>query len=327
MTWGSQNTESEAHMQIDYAVDNGVNFIDTAEMYPTTPLSSETQGKTEAYLGSWLKKNGRRDKVVVATKVVGKGIKWIRDGEEISPDGIKAAVESSLRRLQTDYIDLYQLHWPNRGGYHFRRLWAYDPSKQDIQRTRAHMLEVLQALQDLVVEGKIRHIGLSNETCWGTMQFLQLAEQKGLPRVASIQNEYGLMHRLFDADFAELSHYEDVGLLAYSPLAAGMLSGKYVNGALPEGSRRSLIETLHGRYSEDTDAVVQKYVAVANAHGLDAAQMALAFCLTRPFMASVIIGATTPEQLATNIASKDVALSDAVIDDINAVHRQHPLPF
>lgn len=327
MTWGSQNSEQEAHEQIDYALSEGVNFIDTAELYPTTPLSAETQGSTEDYIGSWFKKSGRRQDVVLATKISGPGNKWIRNGSEITPQTIEEALNDSLRRLQTDYIDLYQLHWPNRGSYHFRQIWGYNPTRQDRAKTLENIQDVLQALQGFIKKGKIRNIGLSNESSWGTAQYLDIARAHDLPPVVSIQNEYNLMCRLFDWDLAELSHNEAVGLLAYSPLAAGMLSGKYQSGKAPEGSRRAINATLHGRYSDHTKAVVDKYLAIASAHDLDPSQMALAFCLTRPFMTSVIIGATSREQLQTNIGAAKIKLTDDVQKDINAVHRIYPVPF
>ncbi len=327
MTWGSQNSEAEAHRQLDYAIEHGINFIDTAEAYPTTPSTAENLGRTEEYIGSWLEKCANRADLIVATKVAGGGNPHIREGSPLSPTSIREAVEGSLTRLRTDYIDLYQLHWPNRGHYHFRRSWTYDPTGQSRDDTRAHILELLQALQKLVDAGKIRHIGLSNETCWGTSQYLEIAAANGLPRVESIQNEYSLMQRLFDLDFAELSHNEDVGLLAYSPLAAGFLSGKYHNGAMPAGSRRSINETLGGRYSTHSIPVADAYLAVARKHDLDPSQMALAFCLTRPFMTSVIIGATDLDQLRTNIGAVDLHLEDAVMADVQEVYRQYPVPM
>ncbi|MGI9462360.1 MAG: aldo/keto reductase, partial [Aestuariivirgaceae bacterium] len=324
---GTQNTEAEGHEQIDYALDHGVNFIDTAEMYPVNPVSAETQGRTEAVIGTWLQHSGKRDAVVIATKIAGEGVKWVRNGAPIDPDGITAAVEGSLKRLQTDYIDLYQLHWPNRGSYHFRQSWTYDPTGQDRARTRAHVAECLECLKDLIDAGKVRHIGLSNESCWGTSQFLEIAEARDLPRVVSIQNEYSLMQRIYDLDLAELSHHEDVGLLAFSPLAAGFLSGKYQGNKIPAGSRRTFSADLGGRYSDFTEKVVGEYLGVAEAHGLDPCQMAIAFCLTRPFMTSAIIGATGMAQLKTNIAAKDVVLDDAVMADIQEVYRRFPVPM
>jgi len=292
MTWGTQNTASEAFEQIDCALDAGINFLDTAELYPTTPLSAETQGRTESIIGEWLAKNQRRDDVIVATKVTGKGPKWIDGGRAINGNKIRKAVEGSLRRLQTDYIDLYQLHWPNRKSYHFRQLWSYDPTKQSHEQMKQYVLDALRTLEELVKEGKIRHIGLSNETAWGTAQFINIAEKEKLPRVVSIQNEYNLMCRLFDLDLAELSHNEQVGLLAFSPLAAGMLSGKYVNG-IPEGSRRTIAPDLTGRYTDASLPALNAYLELAKKHDLHPAVLALAFCQSRPFMTSVIIGATT----------------------------------
>ena len=327
MTWGSQNSEAEAHTQMDYAFGRGVNFFDTAEMYPTTPPAKETVGRTEEIVGSWLKASGRRDDIILATKITGAGSDNVRDGAPITPGAIRAAVDASLGRLQTDVIDLYQLHWPNRGHYHFRKSWTYDPSGQDPVAVRDDIHAVLETLGELVKAGKIRHVGLSNETCWGTAQFLQIAEAAGLPRVASLQNEYGLMHRIFDLDLAELSLNEDVGLLAYSPLATGLLTGKYSGGALPPGSRATIVKNLGGRYTPSAILVADEYVAIAKRHGLNPSQMAIAFCLTRPFMASVIIGATSVEQLGTNIDAADIVLGPDVLADIAAVYRRFPLPL
>lgn len=327
MTWGTQNTELEGHEQMDIAVDAGVNFFDTAEMYPTTPLSPETQGRTEEIIGTWFEKSGNRDRVILATKVTGKGPKYIREGAAINAAKMEAAVEDSLRRLKTDYIDLYQLHWPNRNSYHFRQSWTYNPTKQNRAETEKHVIDVLECAQKLIEKGKIRHLGLSNESCWGTSQFLQAATQHALPRVVSIQNEYSLMQRIFDLDLAELAHNEKVGLLAFSPLAAGMLSGKYRNGSIPEGSRRAQNNDLSGRYSDLTIPVLEKYLQIADDASLDPAQMALAFCMSRPFMTSTIIGATTVEQLNNNIAATAVTLSEEVQQAIQTVYREHPVPM
>ena len=327
MTWGSQNDAAEAHAQIDLALERGVNFLDTAEMYPTTPLAAETSGETERIIGEWIAKSGRRDAIVLATKIVGEGNETVgRGGAPITPATLREAVEGSLRRLRTEVIDLYQLHWPNRGSYHFRRNWTYDPSAQprgEAERIAA-LLEALGALRD---EGKIREIGLSNDTAWGVAKFLETAEARGLPRVVSIQNEYSLLCRHFDLDLAELAHHEDVGLLAYSPLAAGLLTGKYEAGAIPPGSRRSINPTLHGRVTEHSAAAVAAYVALARAHGLDPAQMALAFVAERPFTASVILGATSIDQLATDLGAADLTLSDAVSEEIDAIRRRWPMPL
>lgn len=327
MTWGTQNNETEAHAQINYALDQGVNFIDTAEMYPANPISAETQGSTETIIGNWIKKSGMRDKIVLATKVTGEGLKWVQDGIPISPQKIRTSLEGSLQRLQTDYIDLYQLHWPNRGSFHFRQNWNYDPGSQNREQTREHIFETLQALGAMVKEGKIRSIGLSNESCWGTSQFLQIAETNGFPRVASIQNEYSLMYRHHDLDLAELSHNEQVGLLPFSPLACGMLTGKYHKGARPPGSRLTINADLHGRINNDTWTVVDKYVALAREHSLDPTQMAIAFCNQRPFVDSSIIGATSVEQLHSSLPASDLQLSKEVLDGIQQIYRQHPMPF
>ncbi|MDF1631787.1 aldo/keto reductase [Mycoplana sp. MJR14] len=327
MTWGSQNSEAEAHLQLDYALDRGVNFIDTAELYPTTPLSPETYGLTERHIGSWLSARGNRDKVVLASKVAGPGRNYIRGGRPMTRAAILEAIEGSLERLRTDYLDLYQLHWPNRGHYHFRNAWTYDPSRQDRARVAEELAEILQTLGELQKAGKIRAVGLSNETAWGTMQFLALSDKLGLPRMASIQNEYNLLYRSFDLDLAEVAHHEDVGLLAYSPLAAGLLTGKYLAGARPDGSRLTINGDLGGRYQPLQEPAVAAYAALAREHGLDLAQLSIAFCLTRPFMASVIIGATTMEQLKTDIAAAGVALSEDVLSGIGRIHRQYPAPI
>lgn len=327
MTWGSQNSQAEAHEQMDHAVAEGINFFDTAELYPTTPASAQTWGATEEHIGAWFAKRGKRDDIVLATKAAGPGRKWIDDGAELSAEKIRTACERSLKRLRTDYIDLYQLHWPNRSSYHFRKTWTFAPEREDRQKTLADIEEALATLDELVKEGKIRHVGLSNETAWGTMKYLGLAERNGWPRVQSIQNEYSLLHRVFDTDLAELSFNEDVGLLAYSPLAAGVLSGKYRGGAVPPGTRMSMQPDLNGRYSDRSKPALEDYLAVAEKHGLDPAQMALAFCLSRPFMTSVIIGATSMEQLKTDIGAVHVDLDSETLADIEAIHKRYPIPM
>jgi len=327
MTWGSQNTANEACQQIEYALDNGVNIIDTAELYPATPLSAETQGRTEEYIGQWVASSGKRDQVLIASKVAGQGPAWIDEGRAIDARKIRQSVEGSLTRLKTDYIDLYQLHWPNRGSYHFRQSWTFDPTTQNREEVLQHIVDVLEALKTLIDEGKIRHIGLSNESCWGTAQFLSVAEQNNLPRVVSVQNEYSLMQRIFDLDFAELAHNEQVGLMAFSPLACGMLTGKYENDLIPEGSRRSIAEDLTGRYSTKSKPALTRYIALARQHGLEPTQMALAFCMTRPFMATVIFGATTMEQLKLNMGATDLVLSEEVMNGIADIYRDYPIPM
>jgi aryl-alcohol dehydrogenase-like predicted oxidoreductase len=327
MTWGTQNTEIEAHEQMDHSVEKGVNFFDTAELYPTTPVSAETQGLTEDYIGSWFQKTGKRKDIVLATKVAGPGRSYIRNGDGADAKNIRLAIEASLKRLRTDYVDLYQIHWPSRGHFHFRQAWHYDPFKQDHAKAVANITEILETMGALVSEGKVRAFGLSNETTWGTQKYLTLAEQLGLPRVATIQNEYNLLYRHHDLDLAELSHHEDVGLLAYSPLAGGILSGKYIDGAKPEGSRGAINGDLGGRLQPLQEAPTKAYLDIAARHGLDPAAMALAFCLHRRFMASVIIGATTMKQLDTDLSSVNLKLSHDVLVEIEAVHRQYPMPI
>ncbi|MCD2177636.1 aldo/keto reductase [Rhizobium sp. C1] len=327
MTWGTQNSEAEAHEQMDYALEQGVNFFDTAELYPTTPVGAETQGDTEKFIGSWFKKTGKRDKVILATKISGRGRAYIRGGVPISGAEIEKALDLSLTRLGTDHVDLYQLHWPNRGSYAFRGNWAFNPSTQDTAHATAELLEALEALGKAKKAGKIRHWGVSNETSWGVMKYQQLADSQGLPRMVSIQNEYNLLDRKFDTDLAEVCHHEQVGLMAYSPLAAGLLSGKYLDGARPAGSRGTINSDLGGRFGGYEEPAVRAYVELARKHDLDPSAMALAFCLTRPFMASVIIGATTMEQLKTDIGAKDIKLSDEVMKGIQHIHRTWTLPI
>lgn len=327
MTWGEQNTEAEGHEQMDFAVERGINFFDTAEMYSTNPLRAETQGRTEEIIGTWFARSGKRDKIILATKIAGDGIKWIREGAPFTRGAIMEAVDRSLKRLQTDYIDLYQLHWPNRGSYHFRKHWHFDASKQDREKTVDDMLETLQGLDDAVKAGKIRAAGVSNESAWGVMQLLRLSEMHGLPRIASIQNEYNLICRYYDMDLSEVTHHEDVGLMAFSPLATGILTGKYQRGAIPENSRLTRTPNLGGRWTPQTEAATEAYLGVARKHGLDPAQMAIAFCLTRPFMMSAIIGATSMEQLDVCIGAADISLSEAVLADIETVRRDHGMPM
>ena len=324
MTWGEQNSEAEAHAQLDYAVAQGINFIDTAEMYPVPPRP-ETQGRTETYIGTWLRARGRRDDIILATKVTGpgNGIKHIRDGRtRFTEPVIREALEGSLRRLQTDYVDLYQLHWPDRRTNFFGQL-GYTPMEE---KEPPHIEETLTALARLVEEGKVRYIGLSNESPWGVMSFLAAAERLGLPRVVSIQNPYNLLNRSFEIGLAEVSHREQVGLLAYSPLAFGMLTGMYLDGARPAGSRITLYSRFTRYLKEEGQRATAEYVRLAREHGLSPAQMALAFVTSRPFVTSNIIGATSMEQLAENVASLDVALLDEVLAGIEAIHTCQPNP-
>lgn len=325
MTFGRQNTEAEGHAQMDYAFEKGVNFFDTAELYAIPP-SAETHGKTEEIVGSWLKKTGRRKDVVIATKVAGAGAPpWIRGGKAaLVRDQIFAACDASLGRLGTDYIDLYQTHWPDRPVNTFGRL-DFDGAAVTGQEEE-RILETLQAMQDLIKAGKIRHIGVSNETPWGVMTHLKLHAVRNLPRIASIQNPYNLLNRTFDIGLGEMAIHEKVGLLAYSPLGGGTLTGKYVGGALPAGTRRA-IDARKSRYSRPReDEAVTAYLDIAKRHGLDPAQMALAFVNRQPHLTSTIIGATSLEQLKINIASADVTLPDEVLAEINAVHDKTPNP-
>jgi aryl-alcohol dehydrogenase-like predicted oxidoreductase len=326
MTWGTQNTEAEGHAQADMALEAGVTFWDTAEMYPVNPVRAETVGRTEEIIGTWLAARGGRDRLVLATKVAGKG-QIIRPGQLVTGATMRAAVEASLKRLQTDYIDLYQLHWPNRGSYHFRQAWRYAPHGIDKAVETDSKTDILTTAQAMLAEGKIRAIGLSNESVWGAARWLHLAEVLGLPRMGSVQNEYSLLCRQFDTDWAELSVIEDMPLLAFSPLATGLLSGKYAGDVIPEGSRRSLNPDLSGRITARVFPAVAAYLGVAARHGLDPCQMAIAFCRTRPFTTVPIIGATTLDQLRTNIGAAGVTLSSEVLEDIAETHRAHPAPY
>lgn len=327
MTWGSQNTESEGHAQADMAVERGVTFWDTAEMYPTNPVRAETIGDTESIIGTWLSARGGRDRLQIATKVSGAGQVMARaDGGPITGAVLRAGVEASLRRMQTDYIDLFQLHWPNRGSYHFRQAWSYAP-KGNRAAVEADMLGVLREAQALIAEGKIRAIGLSNESVWGAGLWLHLAQVHGLPRMASAQNEYSLLCRQFDTDWCEFAVMEDMPLLAFSPLAVGLLSGKYAGDVTPEGTRRSFTPELGGRIGPQVFPAVAAYLGIAATHGLDPCQMAIAFCMGRPFPCIPIIGASSLNQLAVNIEAADLVLSDAVMADIGDAHRMYPAPY
>ncbi|MBW0159055.1 aldo/keto reductase [Sedimentimonas flavescens] len=328
MTWGTQNTEGEGHAQIDRAVERGVDFIDTAEMYPVNLVTPETCGRTEEIIGTWFASRRQRDQIVLATKVSGEGLRAVRDGAPISPTSIRLAVEGSLRRLQTDYIDICQFHWPNRGSYHFRQNWKFAPNKQAPKEViEADMVACLETLQVLVEEGKIRHFGLSNESAWGTAQWLRLAEAGHGPRVATIQNEYSLMCRLYDTDMAEMGVHEQVTLLAYSPLAVGMLSGKYSGGAVPEGSRRSIVRELGGRSNARAFKIADHYVALARQAGLDPVTMAIAWTLSRPFPIVPILGATSVAQLDKSLDAAGMELPSDLLREIERTHHAHPMPF
>lgn len=325
MTFGEQNTEAEGHAQLDYALERGVNFIDTAELYAIPPRQ-ETYGHTEEIIGAWLQKRGVRDRIVLASKIAGPGEGWIdhiRGGRtHYNRRDIEAALDGSLRRLQTDYLDLYQLHWPERKTNFFGRLGFTPETETDL----TPIGETLTVLGELVQAGKIRHIGLSNETPWGVMEFLRFAEKLDLPRVVSVQNPYSLLNRTFEVGLAEVAHREKVGLLAYSPLGFGVLSGKYLESAAPEGARLTRFPHYDRYSSPEAQAATEAYVALAREHGMEPPQMALAFCHSRPFLTSTIIGATTMEQLRSNIDSINFHLSDELLEAIEAIHTHHPNP-
>jgi aryl-alcohol dehydrogenase-like predicted oxidoreductase len=324
MTYGDQNSKAEAHAQLDRAIDAGVNFIDTAEMYPVPP-KADTQGETERYVGSWLAARGQRDQVILATKVAGPAdwLNYLRDGNpRLDRTNIEAALDQSLQRLKTDYIDIYQLHWPDRQTNYFGLLGYQHPT----QEQTTPIEETLEVLGDLKKAGKIRHIGVSNETPWGVMRYLQIAQQQDLPRLVSIQNPYNLLNRTFEIGLAEIAHRECCGLLAYSPMAFGVLSGKYLGGKRPAKARLTLFDRFI-RYSNPlATAATEQYVQLAIEHELDPAQMALAFVTSRPFVTSTIIGATTHQQLEQDLASIDLVLSQEVLNGIEKIHLQQPNP-
>ena len=322
MTWGRQNTEAEAHEQISYALERGINMLDAAEMYPVPP-QQETQGRTEEYIGTWFKKTGLRDKYVSATKATGPSpeFHFLRGGPRFTKAQLIEAVNGSLRRLQTDCIDLYQLHWPDRYANFFGQRGYFHREQPETP-----VEETLRALEEIVQSGKVRAIGLSNETPWGTMKFLELADREGLPRVESVQNPYSLINRTYEIAMAEVSHRENIGLLAYSPLGMGLLTGKYRNGAKPENSRMVVFERFTRYEGAETWEAAERYLQLADDHGINPTHMALAFVNTRPFLLSNIIGATTLEQLKMNIDSLDVVLSKEVLKGIEAIQRAIPNP-
>ncbi len=328
MTFGEQNTEAEGHAQMDLAFEKGINFFDAAELYPI-PARRETQGRTERIIGSWFKKTGNRDKIVMATKTVGRtAMDWFREGDELGQlnrEQIEFAVDRSLKNLQTDYIDLYQLHWPDRivSGFGSNPTRWVDVEPAESENSIESILEVLG---DIVKSGKVRHIGLSNESAWGTMRFVTAAERMGLPRVVSIQNAYNLVNRTFETGLAEVARREDVGLLGYSALAQGYLTGKYRGGALPAGARKTLFDRLQRYEKPNGVEAVDAYLDLAREAGLDSSQMALAFAMSRSFMTSVILGATRMDQLETDIAAADLTLSDDVLEKIDVLHQQFGNP-
>lgn len=323
MTWGQQNTEAEAHEQLDYAMGEGINFIDTAELY-AIPIKAETQGKTETYIGNWLK-NQKRDSLFLASKAAAPGpaVKHIRNNPNFSPEHLREALEGSLRRLKTDYLDLYQLHWPERKTNFFGAL-GYQHLQED------HITDfkkVLETLKIFIEEGKIKYIGISNETPWGMMQYLKYADEFGLPRISTIQNPYSLLNRVYEIGLSEMGIRENVGLLAYSPLAGGYLSGKYRDKSKTKEARYTLWPNYFGRYSHpNTQKATDEYIKLAESNGLTPSQMALAFVNSREFLTANIIGATSMAQLKENIDSHKVELNEAILKEIERIHLEYPNP-
>ena len=321
MTWGEQNSQEEAFQQLDRAIEGGINFIDTAELYPVPP-KSDTYTRTETIIGNWLKQRGHHDDLIIATKVAGPGQDYMDGGRLLNRQHIEKAIEGSLKRLGVETIDLYQLHWPDRNTNFFGKLGYEHISGMD----GTPVQETLDVLDNLVKAGKIKHYGLSNETPWGVMQHLTLSEALNKPRAVSIQNPYSLLNRTFEVGLAESAHREQLGLLAYSPMAFGTLSGKYLNNQWPEKGRITLYKRFSRYSNPQAISATEQYVKIAREAGLDPAQMALAFVTSRPFVTSNIIGATTMEQLESNLRSSELTLSDDIIEAINEVHRLQPNP-
>ena len=318
MTYGEQNSQEEGFEQMDYALEKGINFFDTAELY-AIPAKKETYGKTEEIIGNWFGIKKNRSKIILATKISGPGLDWIRGGKnQYSKNNINTAVEESLKRLKTDYIDLYQLHWPERSTNFFGKLGYEHKDNEEWNNFE----EILNSLDNLIREGKIRHVGLSNETAWGLSKFIELSNKKNLPRMMSVQNPYNLLNRTYEIGLAEISIRELSGLLAYSPLAFGFLSGKYRNSKMPRGSRMELFGDYFSRYkSDNASKAIEEYYKIATNYNLDFAQMSIKFCEIQNFMTSVIIGATNMEQLKTNIESVNVNLTNEILNKINNVHK------
>ena len=322
MTWGEQNSEKEAFEQMSYAIDNGVNFWDTAELYSVPPKES-TYGLTEEIIGNWFTKNKKRHEVILASKVAGPSRSYLRDGQNsFVGKNLENALNNSLKRLKTDYLDLYQLHWPERNVNNFGKL-GYTHKESEWSKFE----DVLVNLKKFIDQGKIKYVGLSNETPWGVMNFMQLSKDKNLPRMMSIQNPYSLLNRSYEVGLAEVSIREQIGCLSYSPLASGYLSGKYRNGAMPKGSRIERDYEFWGRYRKpQSENAIEEYYKISKKYNLDMSQMAIKFCEIQDFMTSVIIGATTMDQLKTNIESVKVNLDKDIINEINAIQRKYPNP-
>ena len=323
MTWGEQNTQKEAFQQMDYAEDCNINFFDTAELYAVPP-NKKTYGKTEEIIGNWFKQKNNREKIVLATKISGPGLSWIRDGGlQYTEKNIKKAIDDSLKRLKTDFIDLYQLHWPERNTNYFGRL-GYEHTEE---KKCNDFKSILEILKKFINQGKIRYIGLSNETAWGLSKFLEISKIFELPKMMSVQNPYNLLNRTYEIGLAEISIREKSGLLAYSPLAFGFLSGKYRNNNLPEGSRMKLFEDFFPRYkSNNATKAIEDYYKIAKKYNLSLAQMSLAFINSRSFVTSNIIGATTMEQLKENVGSLNIKIDKEIIQEINSIHKNNPNP-
>ena len=323
MTWGEQNNQKEAFEQMDYAIDHGINFFDTAELYAIPP-NKKTYGKTEEIIGNWFEQKNNREKIILATKISGPGPSWIRGGGlQYTKENIEKSVNDSLKRLKTDFIDLFQLHWPERNTNYFGKL-GYEHKEEKKWNDFKSILEILKKIID---QGKIRYIGLSNETAWGLSKFLEISKSFNLPKMMSVQNPYNLLNRTYEVGLAEISIREKSGLLGYSPLASGTMSGKYRNGAMPEGSRMKLFAERFKRYKTKNAAnAIEEYYKISKQYNLDLAQMSLKFCELQPFMTSVIIGATTMEQLKTDIESVNINLSEDVIKEINEVQKKYTNP-
>lgn len=328
MTWGSQIGTRRAHAQIDAALDHGINFIDTAELYPMDPVRSETIGRTERIIGLWLDgARGKRSDLIIGTKQVGPGMRMIRSGAPISARTIPEAVEGSLRRMKTDYIDLFQFHWPNRGSPWHQTNRTGRRATHDSRHITDNMAQCLDALEAERRRGTIRTFGLSNETAWGMAKWLSLSGDRNAPRPVTVQNEFSLLHRRFETDLAELALYEDVGLLATAPLAAGLLTGKYQGKAIPKDSRMERMPTLNNRATPRSFAAVEDYMDLAFKHDLDPVHMALAWAATRPFVTSAVFGVSSPDQMQRVLSGLNLALDNEVVKDINLVSADHPLPY